>query len=56
MRTITAHRFVDRRDDPRQVWVVVEGFVALVALIAFIGGICGLLTWALVRLITAYVG
>ncbi len=47
-----AHQFVGGREDPVRVAVVIEGVVALLALIAFIGGICGLLTWALVRVVT----
>jgi hypothetical protein len=47
MRTITAHEHV-------RVAVVVEGFLALLALVAFIGALCGLVTWAVVRLATAF--
>jgi len=54
MRTITAHRFVEPGDNHLQVGVVIEGLAALLALIAFIGAICGLLTWALVHLVTAF--
>ena len=55
VRSMTTHRIDGRRGDPVRVGVVLEGVVALLALIAFIGALCGLLTWALVRLVTGFV-
>ena len=51
MRTITAHRIGVRREEPLRVGVVLEGVAALVGLVAFIGAVCGLFTWAMVHLI-----
>ena len=53
MRTITAHHFTGRRAEPVRIGVVIEGFVALLGLVAFIGALCGLVTWALVHVLTA---
>jgi hypothetical protein len=40
------------REDPVSIAVVIEGIVALLGLIAFVGAICGALTWATVHLVT----
>ena len=55
MRTITAHHIGGRRTEPVRVGVVIEGFAALLGLVAFVGALCGLLTWAIVHAITAVV-
>ncbi len=55
MRTITAHRFAGRREEPVRVGVVIEGFAALLGLVAFIGALCGLVTWALIQVLTAVI-
>jgi hypothetical protein len=54
MRTITAHRFSDQSEEHLRIGVVLEGVAALLALVAFIGVMCGLITWAVVHLITVY--
>ena len=53
MRTITAHHVTGRRSEPVRIGVVVEGFVALLGLVAFIGALCGLVTWALIHVLTS---
>jgi hypothetical protein len=53
VRTITVHPSVVRRAEPLRIGVVVEGVAALLGLVVFIGVLCGLVTWALVHLISA---
>ena len=53
MHTISMHRSGAPRADHVSVGVVLEGIVALVALVAFIGALCGLVTWMVVQLVTA---
>jgi hypothetical protein len=53
MHTISMHRSGASRADHVSVGVVLEGLAALVALVAFIGAICGFVTWAVVQLVTA---
>jgi hypothetical protein len=55
MRTTAVHG-TDRWTDEVRPAVILEGFAALVALIAFIGAICGALTWGLVRLASLVLG
>jgi hypothetical protein len=54
MRTITAHRMTGDGEEHLRIGVVLEGVAALLALVAFIGVMCGLITWAVVHFITVF--
>ena len=57
MQVLSFHRSPAPRAHERvRVLTVVEGVVALVALIAFVGGLAGAITYALVWLIKSRVG
>jgi hypothetical protein len=55
MHTISLLHPSDRRQGDIRIPVILEGLAALMALIAFVGAICGALTWALVKLVTVLV-
>ena len=58
-RALTPDAFLRHYVEGRMRWAVLVlhsyELFALLGLIAFIGALCGLLTWALVRLVTAFV-
>lgn len=53
MRTITRVHASGRRPEEVRLGVILEGIAALVGLILFIGGLCGVVTWAVVKLVAA---
>jgi hypothetical protein len=53
MHTISIHRSAASGADHVSVGVVLEGLGALIVLVAFIGALCGFVTWALVQAVTA---
>jgi hypothetical protein len=55
MRGALVHRSGPRSDEVR-VSVILEGLLALVALVVVVGALVGALTWGLVRLMTVVAG
>ena len=53
MRTIPLVHASGHRPEEVRVGVIVEGIAALLGLILFIGGLCGVVTWAVVKLVAA---
>ena len=57
MQILSLHRPpADRAPEHIRALTIVEGLVALVALVAFVGALAGAVTYALVRLVSHFVG
>ena len=57
LQMLSLHRpSVERTSDPIRPLTVLEGLLALVALVVFVGALAGAFTYALVRLFTSAVG